>query len=435
MSEQHKHQFVIAAIIATTVPFLFIVNMPASWSLASDNLRAIALYLSSVAGYVSLSLIVWEFILGTRSVSGLYFADLASKLRLHRWLGTYGVAAFVLHVVLVIVAYNESLLYGIMPSLDTPYETAVTYGRLAFMGIVAIWLTSAIARKAIAFRPWKYIHYLAYPIMFLSLLHIPPIGSSFANRAVLFYWTLFVITILLCTALRMRHLFGYGKLVYDIEQNRAIGDGVYLLQLRAQGKSLTLKPEQYVYLQPGLRHEEHPFTVLDFDEQGRIIIAFKVYGSFTKKLAQMEHGSTLLVDGPYGNFMREHSDSLQPGSVFIAGGIGVTPFLWHAMHRRDDQHYLLYANRTHESAVLRSNLKSALGDRYIDILSREQDRRVSPNVEHGHVSADIIRKYISDPHNRDYYICGPDGLIQTAREQLRSIGVPGHRIHTEEFSF
>ena len=43
-------------------------------------------------------------------------------------------------------------------------------GRFALLAILLIWLSSAIVRGAISYRPWKYLHYLAYPVLFLSLL-------------------------------------------------------------------------------------------------------------------------------------------------------------------------------------------------------------------------------------------------------------------------
>lgn len=434
MSEARKQQLVVFGLLLTTIPFFFIVDMPTSWT----SLKALALYLSTVAGYIGLAFLTWSFVLGTRSVSGLFFSDLPSKLKLHRQLGTYGIIVFVLHAILVVIALSLPLTYLITPELDgLGYERAVTFGRFALYGLLLIWFTSAIVSKAINYRPWKYIHYIAYPVLFLSLLHIPATGTSFSNRAVLFYWSVFVSIILLCVALRMRHLFGFGKVVYEIEKNKALTEDVQLLRLRATNKAIDIHAGQYIYLQPSLLSEEHPFTVLDYDnDTGQLLIAFKKYGRFTERLADMQTGEILLVDGPYGTFTREHQNQVQPHSVFLAGGIGITPFIKHAIEDDANTYFMFYANRTHHTAVLRDNLRSKLGDRYIDVFSRETGlKEIESNVEQGHISADIISQYVPSPDTRHYYICGPQGFIETAKEQLASIGVPKTQVHAEEFSF
>ena len=437
MSEKRKHTFLLGMLLATSLPFFFAVKQPVSVGLSGNGLKALLLYLSDVAGYVGLSLLMWQFILGTRSVAALFFADLASKLKLHKDLGTYGSVVFLLHPVLLILAYHEPWKYLIWPTLDGGYETAVTFGRLAFIGLLIIWVTSALLRGNIRYRPWKYIHYLSYPILLVALLHIPHTGDSFQQPAIKFFWVSFVSVILLCTALRMRHLFGYGKVPYEVLENSLLNERVYLLKLRAEHKKIGVSAGQYVYLQPGLRHEEHPFSVPEYDnETGELLIAYKVFGAFTRKLSKMLAGETLLVDGSYGVFTRELNDVPPPGSVFIAGGIGMTPFFRHAFRRKDARYVLFYANQTVQSAVLRNQLKQHLGERYIDVFSREQPGSLSDtNIEYGYVNVTVIAKYVQDLASRQYYICGPQGLIDDLKKELLEAGVPHANIHAEEFAF
>ena len=154
MSEKSKRYTLLGVITLLALPFFVAVSLPKQWGLDSTNIKSISLYLSSVTGYIGLSLLIWQVVLGTRSISGLFFANLPSTLKLHRQIGTYGIAIFALHPILVLFAYSESILYIFLPSLRTEYEQAVTYGRLAFMGILLIWLSSAVLRSKIAYRPW-----------------------------------------------------------------------------------------------------------------------------------------------------------------------------------------------------------------------------------------------------------------------------------------
>ena len=426
MTEKSRHRLVIAAIIISTSPFLLLVPSPSLWGLTKST----ALWGSSVAGYIGLSLLLWQFILGTRAISGLFFKDLAAKLKLHSWLGTYGIVIFLLHPLLILVAYAEPWQYVLVPSFKNGYESSVTWGRFALLAILLIWLTSAIMRGAISYRPWKYLHYLAYPVLFLSLLHVPDIGTSFKADAIQAYWICYVAITLLCVALRLRHVFGFDKLAYSISFNKRLSDSVHLLRLTPQKRALGLRAGQYVYLQMGLKTEEHPFTVLDYSSDGDILVAFKIYGRFTQKLALKLPGDTLLVDGPYGSFLQE--PSMPPESVFIAGGIGVTPFFKRALEQPG--HYLLYANRTRQSAVLRTVFKKALGNRYTDILSR-QDGPLQAGEVSGRISSQIIEQLIPNAPSKHYFVCGPESFTQHVFQELLRLDVPPNQISLEAFSF
>lgn len=326
MPEILKQRLVLCLIALTTVPFVLVVNMP-SWG----DVSSVALYFSSIFGYIGVALLVWQLMLGTRTVSGLFFDDLPDKLKLHHWLGMYGSIAILLHPILLLVAYSETIWYLLWPVNGGSFEFYVTLGRIAFWGLVALWTSAVVIRKLIPYRLWRYAHMMvAYPALVLAVLHAPAVGSSFGNSWVQFYWYIFVAVILICAALRLRHLFGFGKVRYAVSGNESLNDEVYVLTLQAQEKRLDILPGQYIYLQPSLLRESHPFTVLDCDAgTGRVRVAIKVSGRFTKKLLGLKTGQNILVDGPYGKFLAGQSADVP--TVFIAGGIGVTPFYQQVM--------------------------------------------------------------------------------------------------------
>lgn len=429
MKEQHKFSILYALIVLSTLPFLFIIKPPTS------NSKSIALYLSAFFGYVGVSILLWMYILGTRSVVGLYFKNVPKTLHLHRQLGTYGTLLIFLHPLLVAYNYGENLLsYTFLPNLGTSFEKHVSYGRLALFLLLVVWATSAIIRGKIAFRPWKYIHYVSYVVLPLSFLHVPRIGSSFSAQAVQFYWYSFIATFLLFTALRMRHLFGYGKLPFEVIQHTQKTKDVFLLGIKPLGKKIHISPGQYVYVQLGLLHEEHPFTVLDYDNaSGEMTIAYKVFGSYTKKMTKLLGADTVLIDGPYGVFTSEVPVHDRP-SVFIAGGIGITPFVRHIVQDTSKKHWLFYANQTKQTAVFSDYLRHKMGDQYIGILSREA-APTSTNDEHGHISEQILKSHLENPHTYDYYICGPTSFISAAKNCLLGLGVTPNNVYAEEFEF
>lgn len=436
VDEKNKKRILYLLIAITSIPFFFAVNMPASWGLDSANLKTIAQYISAVAGYIGVSLILWELILGTRSVTGLFFDDVPKTLKIHSWLGKYGTLLIFLHPLLITYSYGEGLFYSFIPNLSTDFNQAVTYGRLAFFILLAVWVTSALLRGNIKYRPWKYIHYLVYFMLPLIFLHVPDVGSSFANTFIQFYWYLFIIIFLIFISLRMRHLFGYGKVYYQITSHQQILSDTYLLKLVPQEKTIDIKLGQYIYIQRSLFAEEHPFTVLDaHKESGEILVAYKVFGSYTQKLSVMQIGESLLIDGPYGTFTSQLHHKPKKSAVFISGGIGITPFTAYILDKKPEDNYMLFfANKNIKTAPFRSMLKEILGPNYIDIFSRDNSP-ASLNNERGYISSEILTKYIQNPLEYDFFICGNPGLMETTEESLLSLGIPATKIHTEKFNF
>jgi hypothetical protein len=53
-------------------------------------------------------LLLWMYILGTKSVMGLVFRDLAPVLKIHKWIGKYGTLAIFLHPVLITFSYGDT---------------------------------------------------------------------------------------------------------------------------------------------------------------------------------------------------------------------------------------------------------------------------------------------------------------------------------------
>ncbi len=438
MNEKTKQKLLYLLIALTTLPFFFLVNKPASWTLSSENFHALALYVSASFGYIGISLLVWQFILGTRSISGLFFTDLVSKLWLHRKLGTYGVLFIFAHPILITYSYGESFFYSFLLQRSTEFEEHVTFGRFAFIGLIIIWLTSAILKSKIAYRPWKYIHYLSYPVLFASFLHVPEVGSSYAQKGIQFFWLSFVLVTIVCALLRLRHLFGYGKVTYQLKSNKVLTPEIHMLHLAPVKRPIQIRTGQYIYLQLGLLGEEHPFTVLDHDPKtGEIAVAFKKFGKFTEKLATIEADTTLLLDGPYGVFTQERLTSPEKPAVYIAGGIGITPFVKHVLDSSADTQWLFYANQTRHTAVFRDLLKNHLGEKFVDIFSREPAEATVGNrdFEVGYMRQELIEKYIKNPEAYEYFICGPAGMMHATKEALRAVGVPTPQIHLEEFGF
>ena len=426
-SEKQNKTLIIVAMIVSYLPFLIFSNPPEA------NIDSIILYLASQTGYLAAIMLLWQFILGTRSIAGFILKDQAWALKLHKWFGVYGIALVLLHPILVAYSYSEDLLYLIQPDFSVDFEKYVSFGRFAFLLYLIVWFSSAILRGAIKYRPWKTIHWLSYLVLPFVLVHTPQVGSFYAGSEIIrTLWTGFIILFTAILALRLRHTFTFGQYPYEITGKKETVPDVFMYKLSPRAKQIKPAPGQYIYTRRSFFSEEHPFSVVSTDKDGSITIATKVFGKYTKKLSELSTGDSIYLDGPYGVFTQELSlqDSEKP-VVFIAGGIGITPFISHIL-QNDRDITLFNANRTEQQAFLRNTLKKVLGDKYIEVLSDDPNS----SAESGYVTTKLLKKYLGDSFaTLDYYICGPPIMMSMIKQDLIDSGIKHTSIHTEEFSF
>jgi Na+-transporting NADH:ubiquinone oxidoreductase subunit NqrF len=53
--------------------------------------------------------------------------------------------------------------------------------------------------------------------------------------------------------------------------------------------------------------------------------------------------------------------------------------------------------------------------------------------EQGYISQDIIKKYVTNPNDSLYYICGPERMKDTAKKVLKDVGIKNKNVFVEDF--
>jgi predicted ferric reductase/mono/diheme cytochrome c family protein len=179
-----------------------------------------------------------------------------------------------------------------------------------------------------------------------------------------------------------------------------------------------------------MSNQFHPFSITSAPHERVLRITVKAVGDYTRALRGLEEGAEAIVEGPYGSF--SHRGLPGRRQIWLAGGIGVTPFLSMARSLRYanepavDFYYCV--ERTEEAHFL---------DEFRAIAARRGDFRVSVMArdEVGLLTAERLARENGDLPEREILICGPPAMIESLRSQLLALGVPGDRIHAEEFGF
>ena len=212
------------------------------------------------------------------------------------------------------------------------------------------------------------------------------------------------------------------------------------------GEIFKYQPGQYIYLTifgKYVSKEPHPFTIASSPTQKQLILTIKESGDYTSNIGTVEIGDKAYIDGPYGIFKPLESEAEE--IVFIAGGVGITPFLSALRFIRDNNDNesrnitLIWGIRIQEEMILESEFeefkKKIPNFTMIHVLSEDDDWA----GECGFVDRDRLDRYAAceDPdeakQKKDYYICGPKEMSDKVIPTLRLMGVSKKYIHLERF--
>jgi ferredoxin-NADP reductase len=162
--------------------------------------------------------------------------------------------------------------------------------------------------------------------------------------------------------------------------------------------------------------------------------------AFKRSLKKMPLGTVVKMDSAMGSFTL-HKNSAKP-AVFLAGGIGVTPFssiVRQADHdRAPHKLYLFYCNRRPEDApfveVLQNLEKTNPQFRFIATMTEMRRSKKTWNCETGRIDQEMLSKYLNELRGPIYYVAGPPALVSGMRKMLVASGVDEDDIRSDEFS-
>jgi ferredoxin-NADP reductase len=183
------------------------------------------------------------------------------------------------------------------------------------------------------------------------------------------------------------------------------------------------------------------FSIVSAPHAPELVVATRARDSaFKRVLRALPHGAPVELDGPFGS-LTLHGDRSRP-AVFIAGGIGITPFMSiikQALHDDLPQVMtLLYSNRRPQDAAFLEEL--------LDLECRHRGRLfLVPTMTEatgingwsgrvGMIDAGMIRGIMVAPSRPVYYVVGPPGMVAGMRGVLNGMGVEDDDIRSEDFA-
>ena len=162
--------------------------------------------------------------------------------------------------------------------------------------------------------------------------------------------------------------------------------------------------------------------------------------AFKRSLKRVPLGTPVRMDPATGSFTL-HKNSAKP-AVFLAGGIGITPFfsiVKQAVHDRlPHQLHFFYSNRRPEDAPFLDALekleKTSPTFRFVGTMTDMLHSKRKWDGETGLIDKPMLAKYLSDLRGPIYYIAGPPAMVTSMRKMLIASSVDEDDIRTDEFS-
>jgi ferredoxin-NADP reductase len=184
----------------------------------------------------------------------------------------------------------------------------------------------------------------------------------------------------------------------------------------------------------------HTFSIVSAPFEERLTIATRLRDSaFKRALRDLRAGARLRIEGPSGS-LTLHNDAAR-GALFIAGGIGITPFvsmLRHAAHERLPHRLaLLYANHRPEDAAFLEELETLARthDRFRLLATMTQMHRSQRRWggETARIGEPLLRAAARGLARPIHYVAGSPAMVESIRATLNAAGIDDDDIRSEDF--
>ena len=215
------------------------------------------------------------------------------------------------------------------------------------------------------------------------------------------------------------------------------------LTLRADGHAgLDFVPGQYAWFAIGkspFAMTKHPFSFSSSSEaDGVVEVSIKALGDFTSTVPDIETGTHVYIDGPHGVFSPDLYEG--PGFCLIAGGVGITPTMsiLRTFADRGDQRPVvaLIGSRSWDDITFREELDELATSPNLTLVHTLSDPPSEWAGETGRIDVGLLRRHLPTGYQRwQFFICGPDPMMDAMEDALLALDVSPSRIHTERFGW
>jgi ferredoxin-NADP reductase len=216
-------------------------------------------------------------------------------------------------------------------------------------------------------------------------------------------------------------------------------------------QNITFLPEQIFAYQPGqyiemtlphahadARGLRRYFTLASSPTESQFHLGVRYYTpSSTFKLALRNPAGHEMAFGQVGGDFVMPKDKAKK-LVFIAGGIGITPFRSMVKFLSDTGEVrdiiILYAERNANDIAYYNELEEARRKVSVQTTYLLETPAALANSQTSRITSEIIEEKVPDYRERIFYISGPQPMVHSVKRMLHELGVSSRHIKTDYFS-
>src|SRR6266516_4031632 len=388
-------------------------------------------YVGEVIGSNNIILMACSLFLSTRPKwAEKYFGGLDKIYMTHRNTSTAAFLLIFIHVLTV-------------PITTTGWALGNYLAVIAFAGIVSIVLITLAPRIPFLnrltggdYEDWKKLKHFIGIFFILAFFHALTIPNPLhALVAITWVQIFFIIGTVSYLYTEIFGSFFKKFLPYTVEAVKHPNNLSTEVTMRAKKEPIKKqRAGQFLFVRfPSDKdlNESHPFTISSAPTEDVLRLTIKASGNFTRDLfAKLKEGTDAIIEGAYGMFDYKTGRQKQ---IWIAGGIGLTPFL---SFIRD-----MDGNLAHDVDfyyTVRHQVEALFADEIHAAVKKNQSfrARIRCSATEGSLTIEeIVKNANENLSEHDIYLCGPLPMIQAFEKKFISLGVPKSNIHYEEFNF
>ncbi len=236
-----------------------------------------------------------------------------------------------------------------------------------------------------------------------------------------------------------------AKLFLILKEKVQTAPGVFDFVFQAN-KKINFEPGQFMEWTLGHNNVDNRgnrryFTIASSPTEDTIRLGVKFSSerssSFKTALANPKWNKKIIATGLQGDFIMPKDTEKK--LVFIAGGIGITPFRSMVKYMLDKsqnrQVVLFYINKHEVDIVYRDIFERAtsLGLKIVYVLTHIDDVPQNWNGRIGHLDQQMIEEEVPDFKERMFYLSGPSGMVDSFKKHLAVMGINNSQIVTDYF--
>lgn len=188
------------------------------------------------------------------------------------------------------------------------------------------------------------------------------------------------------------------------------------------------------------RGKSRYFSAASAPSSQELMITTRIIKSpFKMQLKALTPGEMVKFTGPLGQFVVDEEDT-RP-HVFIAGGIGITPFhsiVTQAAYKKLNTVFTLFCSYSTVEDIVYHDEFTRIAEEYknfiyVPTVTHPEESKTLWNGEKGRLNDQMIHKYISDIDAAVYFIAGPATMVDALKRIITDMGVQEDRIKAENF--